>query len=377
MRAPRLLDPSKHVKSHERAVMHGWTGLFRVPAVRSGGTRLKAYELQDASGISGLRMVDRPVPACGPYDVLVRIRAVTLNYRDLLTVRGGYGSRQKFPLVPLSDCVGVIEEVGQGITKFRPGDRVIASFFEKWLGGDPTAEKLSRALGGSVEGVLAEYRVFAESNLVAAPTHLSDAEAASLPCAALTAWCAVAKFGGIGPADVILTQGTGGVSLFALQFAKFSGAQVIATSSSEEKLAKLKAMGATQTVNYKKMPEWGKLAREMTDSRGVDLVVEVGGVGTLNESIRATRIGGAIALIGVLAGGAASELRLPLIVMQQQRIQGVTVGSVDDLRRMVAAVSSNKMRPVVDRVFPFEAAREAFDYMASGKHFGKVAISLG
>jgi NADPH:quinone reductase-like Zn-dependent oxidoreductase len=152
---------------------------------------------------------------------------------------------------------------------------------------------------------------------------------------------------------------------------------VIATSSSEEKLAKLKAMGATQTVNYKKMPEWGKLAREMTDSRGVDLVVEVGGVGTLNESIRATRIGGAIALIGVLAGGAASELRLPLIVMQQQRIQGVTVGSVDDLRRMVAAVSSNKMRPVVDRVFPFEAAREAFDYMASGKHFGKVAISLG
>lgn len=337
---------------------------------------MKAYELQDASGISGLRIVDRPVPACGPYDVLVRIRAVTLNYRDLLTVRGGYGSRQKFPLVPLSDCVGVVEEVGQSITKFRPGDRVIASFFEKWLGGDPTAEKLSRALGGSVEGVLAEYRVFAESSLVAAPAHLSDPEAASLPCAALTAWCAVVKFGGIGPADVVLTQGTGGVSLFALQFAKFSGAQVIATSSSEEKLAKLKAMGATQTVNYKKVPEWGKLVREMTEARGVDLVVEVGGVGTLNESIRATRIGGAIALIGVLAGGAASELRLPLIVMQQQRIQGVTVGSVDDLSRMVAAVSNNKMRPVVDRIFPFEAAREAFDYMASGKHFGKVAIAV-
>ncbi|WP_375304467.1 NAD(P)-dependent alcohol dehydrogenase [Bradyrhizobium sp. A11] len=338
---------------------------------------MKAYELHDASGISGLRLVDRPLPACGPHDVLVRIRAVTLNYRDLLTVKGGYGSRQKFPLVPLSDSVGVVEEVGQGITKFRPGDRVIASFFESWLGGDPTTEKLSRALGGSVEGVLAEYRVFAESSLVAAPMHLSDPEAACLPCAALTAWCAVAKFGGIGPADVVLTQGTGGVSLFALQFAKFSGAQVIATSSSEEKLSKLKAMGATQTVNYKKVPEWGKLAREMTNARGVDLVVEVGGVGTLNESIRATRIGGAIALIGVLAGGATSELRLPLIVMQQQRIQGVTVGSVDDLRRMVAAVSNNKMRPVVDRIFPFEAAKEAFNYMASGKHFGKVAISVG
>ncbi|MBR1252290.1 NAD(P)-dependent alcohol dehydrogenase [Bradyrhizobium sp. AUGA SZCCT0240] len=337
---------------------------------------MKVYELQDASGIAGLNLVDRPIPVCGANDVLVRIRAITLNYRDLLTVKGRYGARQKFPLVPASDCAGVIEEVGTNVTKFRRGDRVIASFFEKWVGGDPTTEKLSRALGGSVDGVLSEYRLFAEESLVGAPLHLSDEEAAALPCAGLTAWCAVVKFGGVGPADTILTQGTGGVSLFALQFAKASGAQVIATSSTEEKIAKLKTMGANKTINYNKVPEWGKLAREMTGSRGVDLVVEVGGVGTLNESIRATRIGGCIALIGVLAGGAADDLRLPLIVMQQQRIQGVTVGSIDDLRRMVAAVSNNKIRPVIDKVFPFEDAKAAFEHMASGKHVGKVAVAF-
>ncbi|WP_249146874.1 NAD(P)-dependent alcohol dehydrogenase [Bradyrhizobium sp. AUGA SZCCT0042] len=323
-----------------------------------------------------MKLVNRPMPTWKANEVLVRIRAATLNYRDLLTVKGGYGSRQKFPLVPASDCAGVVEAIGANVTKFRPGDRVIANFFESWLEGDPTSEKLSRALGGSVDGVLAEHRAFDEDCLVGAPKHLSDEEAASLPCAGLTAWCAVVKFGQVGPADTVLTQGTGGVSLFALQFAKLFGAQVIATSSADAKLAKLEEMGAARTINYRKVPEWGKLAREMTGSRGVDLVVEVGGVGTLNESMRATRIGGSVALIGVLAGGAAESLRLPLIVMQQQRIQGVTVGSVDDLKRMVAAVSNSKVRPVVDSIFSFGDARSAFEYMASGKHVGKVAISF-
>jgi len=338
---------------------------------------MKAYELQDTSGLAGLKLVDKPVPQPDIGQVLVRIRAVTLNYRDLLTVKGGYGSRQKLPLIPLSDGAGVVEAIGPGVRRLKAGDRVIGSFFENWLGGKPTKEKFDGALGGVADGVLAEYRIFRQEALVLTPPHLTDEEAASLPCAALTAWGAVVKLGGIRPGDVVLTQGTGGVSLFALQFAKMSGAQVIATSSSDEKIERLKKLGADQTINYVAVPEWGKLAREMTGSRGVDLVVEVGGVGTLNESIRATSIGGSIALIGVLAGPAKDNTRLPLIVMQQQRIQGVTVGSVEDLQAMVDAIALNGMHPVVDRVFPFAEAKAAFAHMASGKHFGKVAIAIG
>lgn len=337
---------------------------------------MKAYELQDTTGLAGLKLVDKPVPEPDIGQVLVRIRAVTLNYRDLLTVKGGYGSRQKLPLIPLSDGAGVVEAVGPGVQRLRVGDRVIGSFFENWLGGKPTKEKFDGALGGAADGVLAEYRVFRQEALVLTPPHLTDEEAASLPCAALTAWGAVVKLGGIRPGDVVLTQGTGGVSLFALQFAKMSGARVIATSSSDAKIEKLKQLGADQTINYVAVPEWGKLAREMTQSRGVDLVVEVGGVGTLNESIRATCIGGSIALIGVLAGPAKDNTRLPLIVMQQQRIQGVTVGSVEDLQAMVDAIALNGMHPVVDRVFPFAEAKDAFAHMASGKHFGKIAIAI-
>lgn len=337
---------------------------------------MKAYELQDTTGLAGLKLVDKPIPQPGAGQVLVRIRAVTLNYRDLLTVKGGYGSRQKLPLIPLSDGAGTVEAVGPLVRRLKVGDRVIGSFFENWLAGDPTKEKMDGALGGSADGVLAEYRIFREEALVLTPPHLSDEEAASLPCAAVTAWGAVVKLGGIKPGEVVLTQGTGGVSLFALQFAKMIGAQVIASSSSDAKIERLKKLGADQTVNYISVPEWGKFARDMTASRGVDLVVEVGGVGTLNESIRATRIGGSIALIGVLAGPPKDNSRLPLIVMQQQRIQGVTVGSVEDLQAMVDAIALNRMRPVVDRVFAFADTREAFAHMSSGKHFGKVAIAI-
>jgi NADPH:quinone reductase-like Zn-dependent oxidoreductase len=253
---------------------------------------------------------------------------------------------------------------------------VIGSFFESWHGGAPASHKFSRALGGSVDGVLAEYRTFPQETLVSTPNHLSDAEAASLPCAALTAWSAVVQLGQIKPGDVVLTQGTGGVSLFALQFAKLCGARVIATSSSDEKIEKLNKLGANETINYVSSPEWGKSARKLTGDRGVDLVVEVGGIGTLNESIRSTRIGGSIALIGVVAGPAHGEVRLPLIVMQQQRIQGVTVGSTEELQSMVRAIDAHKMHPVVDRVFSFEEVKEAFDHMSARKHFGKVAISI-
>ena len=337
---------------------------------------MKAYELQETTGTDGLHLVEKPMPAADSGEVLVRLKAATLNYRDLLILKGGYGSHQKLPLIPLSDGAGTVEAVGPGASRFKPGDRVIGSFFENWESGRPTAHKLRRALGGSVDGVLAEFRTFPEAALIATPSHLSDEEAASLPCAALTAWGAVVNLGQIKPGGVVVTQGTGGVSLFALQFAKLCGARVISTSSSNAKIEKLKALGADATINYVSTPEWGKAVSQLTNRQGADLIVEVGGAGTLNESIRAARIGGTIALIGVLAGQPKGEVRLPLIVMQQQRIQGVTVGSAEELQSMASAIALHKMRPVIDRVFPFASARDAFDYMSSAKHFGKVAISI-
>ena len=337
---------------------------------------MKCYELQGPQGIDGLKLVERDTPKPDAGEVLVRLKAATLNYRDLITVKGGYGSRQKFPLIPVSDGAGVVEGIGSNVRGFAPGDRVIGSFFEGWIGGEPSEAKMRSALGGAVDGVLAEYRVFPASALVRTPEHLSDIEAAALPCAGLTAWSAVVKLGGVKPGQTVLTQGTGGVSIFALQFAKMCGARVIATSSSEAKIERLGKLGADVTINYKVTPDWGKKAREIT-GHGVDLVVEVGGVGTLNESIRATRIGGTIAFIGVLAGPPPPELRISLIVMQQQRLQGVTVGSAEDLQSMVDAVTVDRMKPVIDRTFPFEQAKAAFSHMASGAHFGKVAIAIG
>ena len=336
---------------------------------------MKCFELQGPDGAEGLKLVDRPVPQPAAGEVLVRIKAATLNYRDLLTVKGGYGSRQKFPLIPVSDGAGVVEVVGAGVQQFAVGDRVVGSFFEDWLAGEPSEAKMHAALGGSVDGVLCEYRLFPAHALVKTPPHLDDVEAAALPCAGLTAWSSVVKLGGVTPGQTVLTQGTGGVSLFALQFAKMCGARVIATSSNDAKIERLKSLGADITINYKATPDWGKKARELIGD-GVDLVVEVGGVGTLNESIRATRIGGTIAFIGVLAGTPPANSRLPLMVMQQQRLQGVTVGSVEDLQAMCDAIVQNGMKPVVDRTFPFDQAREAFAHMASGAHFGKVAIVI-
>jgi NADPH:quinone reductase-like Zn-dependent oxidoreductase len=337
---------------------------------------LKCYELQGPNGIDGLALVDKPVPEPRENEVLVRLKAATLNYRDLLTVKGGYGSRQKFPLVPVSDGAGVVERLGPGVQEFAAGDRVVGSFFESWIAGEPSEAKMRAALGGSVDGVLAEYRIFPKHALVRTPEHLSDVEAAALPCAGLTAWSAVVKLGGIKPGQTVLTQGTGGVSLFALQFAKMCGARVIATSSSDAKIERLKQLGADFTLNYKATPDWGKKAREWS-GHGVDLVVEVGGVGTLNESIRAVRIGGTIAFIGVLAGPPPSNSRLPLMVMQQQRLQGVTVGSVEDLKAMADGIAANRMKPVIDKVFAFDQAKQAFAHMESGAHFGKVAIAIG
>ena len=334
---------------------------------------MKAYELQGPGGVDAMMLVEKPVPAPGPGQVLVKLKAVTINYRDLLTVKGGYGSRQKFPLVPLSDGAGVVESVGAGVTSFKAGDRVTGSFFEGWLGGEPSEEKMRSNLGGALDGVLCEYRVWPAAALVRTPDHLSDAEAASLPCAGLTAWSAVIKLGNIRSGQTVLTQGTGGVSIFALQFSKMSGARVIATSSSEAKIEKLKQLGADVTINYKTTPEWGKLARQMT-GHGVDLVVEVGGVGTLPRSLRAVKMGGVIAQIGVLSGP-ADPIPVPLILHKQVRIQGIYVGSRHDFEEMNKALAATQLHPVF-AARSWTEARDAFKEMESATHFGKLVLKV-
>jgi len=244
-----------------------------------------------------------------------------------------------------------------------------------WQGGEMSDEKSAISLGGSVDGCATEYRLFPATGLVHTPEHLSDIEAATLPCAALTAWSAVVTQGGVGPGDIVLTQGTGGVSLFALQFARLAGARIISTSSAPDRLRRLRELGASDVVNYREVPDWGRWARALTSGRGVDHVVEVGGAGTLAQSVRAVRVGGTISLIGVL-GGAKPDFNLALVVMQNIRLQGVTVGSRDQFERMLAAIGAHKLRPVIDRVFPLEEIRAAIEHLGAGWHVGKVCIAL-
>jgi NADPH:quinone reductase-like Zn-dependent oxidoreductase len=290
-------------------------------------------------------------------------------------VRGEYNPKQKLPLIPCSDGAGEVVEIGEGVTRVRPGDRVCTCFAQRWLAGEPTREKLRSTLGGPLDGVLAEQIVLSEEGVVPAPGHLSDEEAATLPCAALTAWSSLVTEGGLTAGDTVLLQGTGGVSIFALQFARLLGLRAIITSSSDEKLERARALGAAETINYRDTPEWGPRVKELTGGRGVDLVVEVGGAGTLKQSLLAVRLGGTVALMGVLAGN-APELPLPLIFMQRVRVQGILVGSREGFEAMSRAVVLHGLHPVVDRVFPLEDARAALELMARGGHFGKICIRI-
>jgi len=327
-------------------------------------------------GLDNLRIEEQPVPSPGPGEVLVRLRAASLNYRDTLTVVGGYGSRQKRErLIPLGDGAGEVAEAGPAVKSWRKGDRVILCLMPDWQGGEMSEEKSAASLGGSIDGCAVEYRVVAATGLVRTPEHLSDIEAATLPCAALTAWSAVMSQGRVGPGDTVLTQGTGGVSLFALQFAKHAGARVIATSSTTQRLQRLRELGADEVINYRDEPDWGRRARALTGGRGVDHVVEVGGAETLAQSIRAVRVGGTLSLIGVL-GGAKPDFNLAHVVMQNIRLQGVTVGSRDQLEHMVAAVTAHKLKPVIDRVFPLAEIRAAIEHLGARRHIGKVCIAL-
>lgn len=327
-------------------------------------------------GPENLRLVDRPDPVPGHGQVLVRLRAASLNYRDTLILKGGYGARQlKENFTPLSDGAGEVVALGPDATRFHVGDRVTVSFFQHWESGAPNEEKLESDTGRNAQGVLCEMRAFDEEGLVRTPDYLTDVEAASLPCAALTAWSALITEGHISPADTVLVQGTGGVSLFALQFAKMSGACVVATSSSDAKLDRVRAMGADHGINYVTEPEWGKAALTWTKGRGVDHVVEVGGAGTMKQSIRAVRPGGMITLIGVLAG-ARSDFLLPLVGSRAVRVQGIAVGTRESLEAMLRAMARHRTKPVIDSVFPMADARAAYEHLAAGRHFGKVCLSI-
>ena len=333
---------------------------------------MKAYEIQKF-GLEGLSLTARPELEPGPNQVLVRMHAWSLNYRDLMALTGRYNPRMKLPQVPLSDGAGEIIAIGSGVQTVKPGDRVANTFFERWVSGSATDELTRTALGAGRDGVLAEYVVLHEEGVIPIPEILTFAEAATLPCAALTAWNALVVEGKIKAGDVVLTMGTGGVSIFALQFALMHGARVIVTSSSDEKLERATQLGATHAINYKKDPDWSKSARQLTGGRGVDHVMELGGTGTFNQSIAALRRGGQMSLIGVLAQG--GEANIVPVLMNGIRVQGIFVGSREMFVAMNDAIAVHEMHPVISHTFGFDEAPEAFRLMQNGRHFGKICIA--
>ena len=333
---------------------------------------MRAWQIS-SFGIDSLELVERPDPSPGPGEVLVAIRAVSLNFRDLRMVQGLYDPKLKFPRIPCSDGAGEVLAVGAGVTAWKPGDRVAGIFMQNWLDGPLTRAKAKGALGGDIDGMLASHVVLKESGLVALPSHLSYEEAATLPCAAVTAWNALAA-GGLKPGATVLIQGTGGVSIFALQFAKLMGVRVLGVSSSDEKLKRATSLGLDAGFNYRKDPDWDRWAFEQTGGEGVDLVVEVGGAGTLGRSLKAVRIGGTIAQIGVLAG-IAEPIQIPHILHKVANIRGIYVGSRLHFAEMNRAVSLAQLHPVVEE-FSWSQAREALHRMESASHFGKLVLTV-
>ncbi len=334
---------------------------------------MKAYEIQGQGGIEALVAVDRPTPTPGPGEVLVRIKASSINYRDLGTVTDPAARGLALPLVPNSDGAGEVAEIGEGVTRFQPGDRVAGTFFQRWNDGGITPPVMASSLGGPHDGMLREYACLGEDGLVAVPEHLSDREAATLPCAGVTAWNALVDQGGIKAGDTVLLLGTGGVSIMALQLATLHGARAVITSSSDAKLARAAELGAWRTVNYQETPDWDQAVLDLTDGRGVDIVVEVGGAGTLGKSVAATRLGGTVALIGVLTRG---EFNPMAVLRKSIRLQGVYVGSRRMFEDMNAAIAAHEMHPVIDQSFAFDDARAAYETMRSASHFGKLVIDV-
>lgn len=335
---------------------------------------MKTWHIDKFGTADGLVLRAHPDLAPGPREVVVRVRASALNSRDLKILQGSFRIPPRQGLVPLSDGAGEVLAVGDSVKRFKPGDRVAATFHQRWPGGRFTREAMGFDLGGSLDGMLAEQVCLAEDGLVHIPAHLSFEEAAALPCAGVTAWCALHDHVPLAPGETVLTLGTGGVSLFAVQFAKLAGARVIATTSSADKAARLKALGADEVINYRDNPDWEKTVLSLTGGRGVDHVIEVGGPGTLPKSVKAVAVGGQIALIGILAGAAAGfnpdVLRGRCIVLRS-----TNVGSRQSFEAMNRAIESSGMRPVVDKVFAFDRAADAYGRLESQGHFGKVVVA--
>ena len=337
---------------------------------------MKAYAIQDQFGPDALKPITLPDPEVGPGQVLIRVRAASLNYRDWMMVSGQYNPKQPLPLVPLSDGAGEVAAVGAGVTRVKVGDRVAGAFTQAWVDGVYKPEYWrTSTLGGPLPGMLAEYALLSEQGVVPLPEYLSYEEGATLPCAAVTAWNGLFVAGDLQPGQTVLVQGTGGVSLFALQMAKMAGAQVFVTSSSDAKLEKAKALGADGTVNYNATPEWGEAVKALTNGIGVDHIIEVGGAGTLPQSFKAVRDGGHIAVIGVLAAGAGDINPIP-ILLKALRLTGILVGSRKMFEDMNRALTLNTLKPIIDRVFAFDEVGQALAHLKSGSHFGKIVIRL-
>ncbi|HEX3758432.1 MAG TPA: NAD(P)-dependent alcohol dehydrogenase [Kofleriaceae bacterium] len=335
---------------------------------------MRAYEIQPREGFDALTLVDRAAPALGPTDVRVRVRAVSLNYRDLTIARGA--AKRKAPVIPASDGAGEVVEVGAAVTRHKVGDRVAGSFFPRWIDGAMSEQAHAAALGGSVDGMLAEEVVLPEPAWVKLPARLSFEAAATLPCAGVTAYHALFEAAQLRPGDTVLVQGTGGVSIFGLQLAKAAGARVIVTSSSAAKRERALAMGADHVIDYKAESRWGEAARAWTGGRGVDVVIEVGGPGTFDQSVAALRYGGTMSLLGVLTG-VKGEIQTYGIFHKGLRVAGIYVGSVAMFEGLIRALEARQIDPVIDRTFAFSEARAAYEYLASGQHFGKVVIRVG
>ena len=336
---------------------------------------MRLYRLDKLGNFDALKLREEATPTPGPGQVLVRMRAASLNHRDLNIISGGYTSHAILPsVIPLSDGAGEVAAVGAGVTRWKAGDRVAPIFVQRWIGGDLQLDYMPSALGGPSQGVLSEYITLSEEGLVRIPSHLSFEQAAALPCAAVTAWNAAMVQGKLRAGDTLVTLGSGGVSLFAAQLGLAAGARVIATTGSEAKAARLKAMGINDVINYQTTPDWDVRVRELTAGRGADLVVEVGGPGSLAKSIAAIRYCGHISVVGNLAG--KGMIDPATLFAKRASMCGIQVGSRDMFEAMNRAIEVAGLKPVIDRVFDFGEARAAYEYLQSGQHFGKVVVKL-
>lgn len=334
---------------------------------------MKVVRLRAPASLQNLRLVDADPPQPQPGEVLVRIRASSVNFHDDLVVRGRIASADG--RVPMTDGAGEVVAIGEEVVDLEVGDAVVSTFWPYWFGGEMTPATRRDIPGETIDGYASEYTCKPAHFFTKAPAGCTHLEAATLACAGVTAWRALVTCGHVKPGDTVLVQGTGGVSLFALQFAKAAGARVIATSSSGPKLEKLARLGADAVINYKAVPKWGEKARELTDGRGVDHVIEVGGPATIAQSIAACRTGGHIAIVGVLTGF-AGEIAIPALFSNQIRTSGISIGSRADQEDMIRAIAVNRLRPVVDRSFPLQDIVAAFEYYESQQHFGKVCLEL-